>query len=89
METAARYGSKPEAYSSPTSEDVSIEVTMDGEGPRMGGDAELNIVLRNSSSEPRTLILHSQVSVMYYTGVHKATVKKDRTDVKLLPNEGK
>ncbi|KAM4629205.1 protein-glutamine gamma-glutamyltransferase K-like [Polymixia lowei] len=87
VETASRYGSKPEIYSSPIAEDVSIEVTMDGEGPRMGSDAELNIVLRNSSSSQRTIILHSQVAVMYYTGVHKATVKKDREDMKLLPNE--
>lgn len=88
VETACKYGSKAEAYSSPTAEDVSIEVTMDGEGPTMGGDAELNIILRNSSSEHRKLLLHSQVAVMYYTGVHKATVRKDLTDVDVLPNEG-
>ncbi|KAM3875941.1 protein-glutamine gamma-glutamyltransferase K-like [Diretmus argenteus] len=89
VETACRYGSKPEAYSSPTAEDVSIEVTMEGEGPRMGGDPELTIVLRNSSSQHRKIILHSQVAVMYYTGVHKATAKKDRTEVELLPSEVK
>ena len=88
METASRYGSKPNAYSSPIAQDVSIEVTMDGEGPRMGGDAELTIVMRNASSLPRTINLHSQVAVMYYTGVVKATVKKDQIPVELLPNEG-
>lgn len=88
METACSYGSKAEAYSSPTAEDVSIEVTMEGEGPTMGKDAELTIILRNSSSEERKLVLHSQVAVMYYTGVHKATVRKDKTDLDLLPNEG-
>lgn len=88
METACSYGSKAEAYSPPTAQDVSVEVTMKGKGPEMGGDAELTIVLRNSSSEQRTVILHSQVAVMYYTGVHKATVRKDNTDVDLLPNEG-
>lgn len=62
---------------------------MDGEGPKMGGEAELNITLTNSSSELRTVLLHSQASVMYYTGVHKATVRKDSTDVNLLPNEGR
>uniref|UniRef100_A0A8C7FXF9 Protein-glutamine gamma-glutamyltransferase K n=1 Tax=Oncorhynchus kisutch TaxID=8019 RepID=A0A8C7FXF9_ONCKI len=88
VETASRYGSKPDAYSSPIAQDVSIEVTMDGEGPRMGGDAELTIVMRNASSLPRTINLHSQVAVMYYTGVVKATVKKDQIPVELLPNEG-
>lgn len=88
METACSYGSKAEAYSSPTAADVTVEVSMDGEGPKMGGDAELTIMLRNSSSEERKIILHSQAAVMYYTGVHKATVRKDETDVDLLPNEG-
>lgn len=88
METASRYGSKPDTYSSPIAEDISIEVTMDGEGPRMGGDAELTIVMRNASSLPRTINLHSQVAVMYYTGVLKATVKKDEMPVELLANEG-
>ncbi len=89
VETACSYGSKAEAFSSSTADDVSVEVIMDGEGPKMGQDAELTIKLQNSSSEQRTLILHSQVAVMYYTGVHKATVTKDETDVDILPNEGK
>uniref|UniRef100_A0A8C4EV22 Protein-glutamine gamma-glutamyltransferase K n=1 Tax=Dicentrarchus labrax TaxID=13489 RepID=A0A8C4EV22_DICLA len=88
VETACRYGTKAQTFSSPTAEDVSVEVTMEGEGPKMGGDAELSLILRNSSSEQRKVFLHSQVAVMYYTGVHKATVRKDRTDVDLLPNEG-
>ncbi|XP_060934529.1 protein-glutamine gamma-glutamyltransferase K-like [Limanda limanda] len=87
VETASRYGSKALAYSSPTAEDVSIEVTMDGEGPKMGGDAELSITLRNNSSEQRTILLHGQVAVMYYTGVHKATIRKDVTEIDVLPNE--
>ncbi|KAF1386119.1 hypothetical protein PFLUV_G00114850 [Perca fluviatilis] len=89
VETACSYGSKAQAYSSSTAKDVTIEVTMDGDGPEMGRDAELTIVLRNSSSEQRTLTLHGQVAVMYYTGVNKATVRKDRTDVDVLPNEVK
>ncbi|XP_071343022.1 protein-glutamine gamma-glutamyltransferase K-like [Trachinotus anak] len=89
VETACRYGTKAEAYSAPTAEDISVEVTMEGEGPTMGGDAELTIKLRNSSSEQRTVILHSQASVMYYTGVHKATVRKDNANMDMLPNEEK
>ncbi|CAN9500664.1 unnamed protein product [Ophioblennius macclurei] len=89
VETACRYGSKAEAYSAPTAEDISLEVAMDGEGPEMGGDVELSIVLRNSSSKNRQISLHSQVAVMYYTGVHKAIVRKDTTEVDLLPNEEK
>lgn len=88
METACSYGSKAKAYSSPTAEDVSLEVTLDGEGPKMGKDAELMITLKNSSSQQRSVSLHSQVSVMYYTGVHKATVRTDTTDIEVLPNEG-
>ncbi|KAL1022544.1 hypothetical protein UPYG_G00029100 [Umbra pygmaea] len=89
VETASRYGSKPKMYASPKAEDVSIEVTMDGEGPCMGADAELTIVIRNASGVPRTFNLNSQVAVMYYTGVLKATVQKDQTPVELLPNEVK
>ncbi|CAG5862428.1 unnamed protein product [Menidia menidia] len=87
VETACSYGSKAEAYSSPTAEDVSMEVIMDGEGPKMGRDAELTIKLKNGSNKQRNVSLHSQLAVMYYTGVHKATVKKDETDVEILPNE--
>ncbi|XP_019752380.1 protein-glutamine gamma-glutamyltransferase K-like isoform X1 [Hippocampus comes] len=89
VETACRYGSKADAYSSPEVEDVLIEVTMDGDGPQMGRDAELTLTLRNSSAEQRHIILHSQVAIMYYTGVHKATVKTDHTNLELLPAEEK
>ncbi|XP_014845609.1 PREDICTED: protein-glutamine gamma-glutamyltransferase K-like [Poecilia mexicana] len=87
VETACSYGSKAAAYSSPTAEDVSLEVVMEGDGPRMGENAELTIRLRNVSSELRTVTLHSQLAVMYYTGVHKDTVKKDTVDEEILPNE--
>ncbi|KAM6938006.1 protein-glutamine gamma-glutamyltransferase K-like [Lycodopsis pacificus] len=87
VETACSYGSKAEAYSCPAAKDVSVEVTMDGEGPEMGSDAELTITLRNDNSEQRMLILHGQVDVIYYTGVHKATVRKDKMELDLQPNE--
>ncbi|XP_015251619.1 PREDICTED: protein-glutamine gamma-glutamyltransferase K [Cyprinodon variegatus] len=87
VETACSFGSKAAAYSPPTAEDVTLEVIMEGDGPKMGADAELTIRLKNSSSEQRTVTLHSQLAVMYYTGVHKATVKKDKADLELLPNE--
>lgn len=88
VETACSYGSKAESFSAPTAEDVTITVALDGQGPTMGQDADLSITLQNSSSERRMLDLHSQASVMYYTGVHKATVRRDRTDVEILPSEG-
>uniref|UniRef100_A0A8C2AB47 Protein-glutamine gamma-glutamyltransferase K n=1 Tax=Cyprinus carpio TaxID=7962 RepID=A0A8C2AB47_CYPCA len=81
VETACRYGSKPDIYSSPIAEDVRVEVRMEGEGPRMGGDAQLKIVVKNNSSQPRRTTLHSQVAVMYYTGVLKDTVKKDTLNI--------
>nr|XP_061795153.1 protein-glutamine gamma-glutamyltransferase K-like [Nerophis lumbriciformis] len=89
VETASRYGSKPDVYSSPMAEDVRVEVKMEGEGPRMGADAQLSIVVKNLSSEPRRTTLHSQVAVMYYTGVLKGTIKKEQLPVELLPNEEK
>ncbi|XP_056599191.1 protein-glutamine gamma-glutamyltransferase K [Triplophysa dalaica] len=89
VETACRYGSKPDMYSSPAAEDVHVEVRMVGDGPRMGGDAHLNIVVRNLSSQPRKANLHSQVAVMYYTGVLKETMKKDKLPVELMPHEEK
>lgn len=88
METASRYGSKPNVYSAPMAEDVHMEVKMEGEGPRMGADAQLSILVKNLSLQPRRTTLHSQVAVMYYTGVLKGTIKKEQMSVELLPNEG-
>lgn len=88
METASRYGSKPNVYSAAMAEDVSVEVKMDGEGPRMGADAKLSILVKNLSSSPRRTTLHSQVAVMYYTGVLKGAIKKEQLPVELLANEG-
>ncbi|XP_029003262.1 protein-glutamine gamma-glutamyltransferase K-like [Betta splendens] len=87
VETACRYGSKASAFTQPRAEDVSVEVTMAGQGPVIGQDAELTIRLRNRSSEHRTVALNSQVVVMYYTGVPKATVRKDSAEVDVLPNQ--
>lgn len=87
METASRFGSKPTLYPSPTENDVSIEIVMDGTGPRIGGDAKLSIVLKNTSSKQRTASLLYEVMVMYYTGVLKDTVKKDRIPIDLKPQE--
>lgn len=88
METASRYGSKPNTYSSPMAEDVSVEVKIDDKGARLGADAELRILVKNLSSDPRRTTLHSQVAVMYYTGVVKGTIKKEQITVELQPNEG-
>lgn len=88
VETASRYGSKPNTYSTPTAEDVSVEVKIDDKVARMGTDAELNILVKNLSSHPRRTTLHSQVAVMYYTGVVKGTIKKEQISVELQPNEG-
>ncbi|XP_068175459.1 protein-glutamine gamma-glutamyltransferase K-like [Antennarius striatus] len=89
VETACSYGSKAEAFSSSTAEDVSVEVIMNVEDPKMGQDVNLTIKLQNCSSEKREVFLHSRVAVMYYTGVHKITVRKDVTDVIIMPNKVK
>lgn len=88
VETASRYGTKPDVYSSPIAEDVSVEVRMDGEALRMGADAHLTILVKNQSSQPRRTTLHSQVAVMYYTGVLRGTIKKEQILVELSPHEG-
>lgn len=88
VETASLYGSKPNVYPTAMADDVCIEVKMEGEGPRMGADAQLSILVKNLSSHPRRTTLHSQVAVMYYTGVLKGTIKKEQMPVELLPNEG-
>ncbi|XP_066526968.1 protein-glutamine gamma-glutamyltransferase K-like [Hoplias malabaricus] len=87
VESASRYGSKPNTYATAVSQDVTIEVGMEGQGPQMGEDAELSITVKNMSSEPRSMVLHSQTAVMYYTGVLKATVQKDDMLIELKPNE--
>ncbi|KAK7889581.1 hypothetical protein WMY93_025141 [Mugilogobius chulae] len=89
VETACKYGTKAVAYRPPTAQDVSVQVTMDGTAPEMGTDADLTLTLKNSSSENRTVTLYGQASVMYYTGVHKARVRKDTIELSLLPNEEK
>lgn len=89
METACRYGSKAAALSTSKAEDVSVKVSMDGKDPTVGQDADLSITMVNGSSEQRTVVLYSQVSVVYYTGVQKAIIGSDRTDVDIQPNEGK
>lgn len=65
-----------------------MEVKIDDEGARMGADAQLGILVKNLSSHPRRTTLHSQVAVMYYTGVVKGTIKKEQISVELQPNEG-
>ncbi|KAF7696286.1 hypothetical protein HF521_006380 [Silurus meridionalis] len=75
VETAISFGSRPNTYPAADATDITLEVTMKGEGPRMGEDAI------------RSTILHSQVAVMYYTGVQKAVMKKDDILVELKPNE--
>lgn len=87
MERASRFGSKPTLYPSPTGNDVSVEIIMDGTGPLIGGDAKLSIILKNKSSSQRTASLLYEVMVMYYTGVLKTTLKKDRVPLTLKPQE--
>lgn len=89
VETACRYGSKPDVYSIRQPEDVSVEVSTDGGELQMGHNASIRITTSNKSQSARSAVLHGQISVMYYTGVIKATVKKDIINIDLLPGEGK
>ncbi|MBN3283191.1 TGM1 glutamyltransferase, partial [Polyodon spathula] len=89
VETACRYGTKPDVYSIRQVADVSVEVSTDGAELQMGQDASIRITLRNKSQSARSVVLHGQIAVMYYTGVIKATVKKDTINTDLLPGEEK
>ncbi|XP_051517923.1 protein-glutamine gamma-glutamyltransferase K [Myxocyprinus asiaticus] len=87
VETACKYGSKAGVYAVPSAEDVTLQISMEGEEPRLGADATLTITIKNLSLEPRSVNLNGQVAVVYYTGVHKSAVKKDQIPVELQPNE--
>ncbi|TRY67987.1 hypothetical protein DNTS_035550 [Danionella cerebrum] len=89
VETALRHGSKRCTYPPACAEEVVCDITMKGDGPCVGKDAVLCIALKNKCGSPRTLTLHSQVSATYYTGVHKALVKKDQTCFELKATETK
>nr|XP_021325485.1 transglutaminase 1 isoform X1 [Danio rerio]XP_021325486.1 transglutaminase 1 isoform X1 [Danio rerio] len=89
VESASRFGSRPTLYPSPSGTDVSLEVQMSGAGPRIGEDVQLSIVLKNSSSAQRSASLLYEALVMYYTGVLKQSLKKDRITLELQPRETK
>lgn len=89
LDTACRYGAKRCAHQLPCPEDVTVKVTMQGDGPCMGKDAVLCINLKNKCNSARTLTLHSQAAAMYHTGVHRAFLKKDQTCFELKACECK
>lgn len=81
METASDYGSRAKPFPFSKAEDLCVaEVTMDGAGPKMGQDVQVTIMLQKNSSEQLKVALCSQVAVMYYTGVYKATLRKNKKD---------
>uniref|UniRef100_A0A671NGP5 Protein-glutamine gamma-glutamyltransferase K n=1 Tax=Sinocyclocheilus anshuiensis TaxID=1608454 RepID=A0A671NGP5_9TELE len=87
VETACRNGSKRSVYPLSNTEDVIIEVNMKGDGPCVGQDAVLSIILKNKCRSPRSLTLYSQVAAMYYTGAQKALVKENQTLIELKSYE--
>lgn len=58
---------------------------MQDDGPCVGQDAVLSIILKNKCTSPRSFTLYSQVAAMYHTGAHKAFIK---TLIKLNSYEG-
>ncbi|XP_043086032.1 protein-glutamine gamma-glutamyltransferase K-like [Puntigrus tetrazona] len=83
LETAIRHGSKRCNYSLPCSEDVTVKVTIQGDGPSVGKDAVLSIVLKNTCNSPRTVTLYSQLAATHYTGVHNALVRKSQMNIEM------
>ncbi|KAK9954663.1 hypothetical protein ABG768_016713 [Culter alburnus] len=87
VETACSYGSKRSIYSPTSASDVSVEVALEGDGPCVGQDAVLSVLLKNSSSAARSVDLYSQVAAMRNSEANKTFLKKDRTSVELKPHE--
>ncbi|XP_077074427.1 protein-glutamine gamma-glutamyltransferase K [Siphateles boraxobius] len=81
VETACSFGSKRSVYSPTSASDVTVDVSMKGDGPCVGQDAEMSILLKNTSSAPRSVDLYSQVTA------NKMVLKKDQTSVELKPHE--
>ncbi len=88
VETACKYGSKRSTYSPDGDSDVTLDIALEDKGLCVGQDAVLSIVLKNNSSSPRSLLLYSQVSATYHTGVNRTFLKKDQTSLELKPHEG-
>ncbi|XP_048033605.1 protein-glutamine gamma-glutamyltransferase K-like [Megalobrama amblycephala] len=87
VESAIRHGSKRCTYPLPCAEDVTVKVTMHGEGPCVGKDAVLSIILQNKCNSPRTITLYRQVAATFYTGVHNALVRKSQVNIELKASE--
>ncbi|XP_078394437.1 protein-glutamine gamma-glutamyltransferase K-like, partial [Cetorhinus maximus] len=89
VETACRHGSRPETYADQcTASDVEVTVHTD-DGIIMGSDFTVTVGVANAGSQCRSLTLFVQAVVMYYTGVAKGSLKKDKRDVLLEPHEKK
>ncbi|XP_051947272.1 protein-glutamine gamma-glutamyltransferase K-like [Xyrauchen texanus] len=89
LDTACRYGSKRCTYPLPGTAEVVCEVGLQGEGPCIGKDAVLSINLKNKCGSPRSLTLYSHATSMFYTGIHKALLKRDQTCIELKASESK
>ncbi|XP_059384633.1 protein-glutamine gamma-glutamyltransferase K-like [Carassius carassius] len=89
LETAIRHVSKQCTYPLPCAEDVTVKVTMQGDGPCVGKNAMLSIVLKNKCNSPLTVTLYCQVAATYYTGVHNALVRKSQMNIEMKACEGK
>ncbi|XP_073730942.1 protein-glutamine gamma-glutamyltransferase K [Misgurnus anguillicaudatus] len=94
VETACRYGAKRSSLSSSSGSsssssagDVALDISMQGEGPCVGQDAVISVILKNNCGSSRTITLYTQVSVMNYTGVCRDLLKKDQICVELKANE--
>ncbi|RXN10014.1 glutamine gamma-glutamyltransferase [Labeo rohita] len=87
VETVCCNGFKQSVYPLSNNDDVIIEVNMKSDGPCIGQDAVLSIILKNKCRFSRSFTLYSQVAAIYYTGAQKALVKKDQTLIELKSYE--
>ncbi|XP_078469803.1 protein-glutamine gamma-glutamyltransferase K-like isoform X1 [Lampetra planeri] len=92
VEMACRYGTKPsllaEALGSRPNHDVVLEVTAPPDGAlTMGRDVALGVRLKNHSvdGEERRVSLLLHCDALFYTGVVRSAVKRQRFDVDLPP----
>ena len=57
----------------------------DRDGILVGNNFELSLKVTNTTRQERNVFVRLTLTSVYYTGVHKAVVKKENANVKLGP----
>ncbi|XP_067910557.1 coagulation factor XIII A chain-like [Heterodontus francisci] len=81
---AVQYGVKKEQDVTETAIDVSVKMLVP-EKVLLGSNFEVEVELRNSCSEKRSMTIHISGSVVFYTGVPKIQIKDETIKMTLEP----